>query len=886
MSKRIISFLLVICLMCSVHSYAFASHSIENALFEVSSLGIIPVSEIEDWQKDTPVTREEFAEIIIRMVKMSDLKEVLSEDTFSDVSETNKYKASIELAARFGLMSGVGEGLFNPDGELKVNQAAKVIVTALGYSVVAENSGGWPGGYQKMAVKLGLLDGITSSDVISKTELALMIYNALDVNLLKEVFSAGSTTYETVEGETLRSSLLGKTRIETIQELTGVVLATAYSYIVTEEPNLLNDEVIIDGVTYKTGRSDIADFLGQEVDFYAVEREVGMPEIISVRTSKKTTVEKIAGEDFLYFSNEEVIFTDDKEKIDKINISGFRFLYNGVPISFDDVTKISSINGRIDVIENSGVSINCIFIWDYDCVPVSASNNGLVFFKESHLLNGKKFLNIDLEDDDKKFVVLNAAGEVISPDEIKENDVLSIYEDLGETRYTVYVSNDTVIGKITQSDEETFEIEGVEYRKNNGSRLDVNVGDTVILYLDYMGCIAFAEPSDEESQYGYIVAVGKESELSEVNAKIVTAKQVSFDTEEQDNSTDDVENTVEIPVLVCENEAVSIFKFAKNVKINGEKCKNKSVDSILESGMIISFKTNESGEINVVESPVFSGGSTSLRSKYSVYDKVFGGSTLFEGFAIDEKTKLISIPTSDNPTDEDFMVRTVVNVSGNGAGYLVQGYDYDEQTKKCALAVIHKYMDAEEVVSARFGDNKPSIVLKASYFNDDYSESEKLKLVLLKEDGIKEYVINEVKKENEVLATLKKGDMISHVEDSNGNLSNVVLIRSIPKIKRGIISSNAKYGYTEYSGVISDISFNDVQSAEYKLADTVTLDINGELKSVPIQHRNPAPVVYRYSIEQKKAEPATLSEAIPGEDRIHIVLNSANVPVSCVIIGE
>lgn len=886
MSKRIINFLLVICLICSLSSGAFASQSIEDALFEVSSLGIIPENEIEDWKTDAYVTRAEFSEVIIRMVKLSDAKESLGGNIFSDVPEGNKYKASIELAAHLGLMSGVGDGLFNPDGELTVNQAAKVIVTALGYSVVSENSGGWPNGYQKIGAKLGLFDGIASSGSIKKSELTQMIYNALDVNLLKEVISAGGTTYETVKDETLRSSLLEKTQNKAIIEDTGVVLATAYSYIVTEEPKLLNDEVIIDGVTYKIGNSAIADFLGQEVDFYAVEREGEKPEIISARTSKKTTVTQIKGEDFLYISNEEVKFTDDNEKIDEINASGFRFLYNGVPISIEEATKINNINGRVDVIENDGVSINCVFIWDYDCFPVSKGNKGLVYFKEGYLLGGKKFLNIDLEDDDKKFVVLDKNGEVISPDDIMEDDILSIYASLGGTRYTVYVSNDTVTGKITQSDEDSFDIEGVKYNKSNGARFDASVGDTVILYLDYMGLAAFAEVSDEKDNYGYIVDVDKKRELSGVTAKIVTAKQVSFSTEEQDNSTDDVENTVEIPVLVCENESVNVFKFAKNVKINGEKYENSNVDSILTKDMVISFKTNESGEINAVEFPQFSGGSMSLRSKYSVYDKVFGGSTLFEGFAIDEKTKLISIPTSESPTDEDFMVKTVVNVSGNGAGYLAQGYDYDEETKKCALAVIHKYMDAEEVVSARFGDNDPSIVLKASNFYDDLSESEKLKLVLLQEDGIKEYVINEVKDANKILATLKTGDLISYVLDSNDNLSNAVLIRSLSKVNKGLTISNAKYGYTEYSGIISDISFNDVQSAGYKLVDTVTLDINGELKKVAVQHRNPVPVIYRYSVKQEKAVPAALSEAILGEDRIHIVLNSANVPVSCVLIGE
>ena len=70
-------------------------------------------------------------------------------------------------------------------------------------------------------------------------------------------------------------------------------------------------------------------------------------------------------------------------------------------------------------------------------------------------------------------------------------------------------------------------------------------------------------------------------------------------------------------------------------------------------------------------------------------------------------------------------------------------------------------------------------------------------------------------------------------------ISNAVFIRSMSRVGNGISSSNAKYGYTELCGTVTDISFDEVHSLGYKLVDTVTLDVNGTERIVNIQHRNP-----------------------------------------------
>lgn len=885
MLKRIISACIMICLLCT-GSGVLAQNTSDSALFEVASLGIMPEIKEEGWDAAESVTRAEFSAIVVRMIGLSDAAFDFSGNEFYDVSPHHAYASSVELVTKLGLMSGVGDGLFNPEGSLTVTQALKVVTSVLGYSVSAEKKGGWPSGYLSVGSQLGLLRGVTSANEISKGDLALLIANALDVHLLKEVVSGGETVYEIDRDTTLRQSLTDGTGDATLYKREGIVLATAYSYLISEVPDLNNDEVVIDGVTYKTGQSNAADFLGQEVVFYAKERSGQKPEIVSVRKSARTEITRIDGDDFLYFDASRAVYTDDAGKEKNIQVSGFRFLLNGVPITKNEALAITNINGRVDVIVNSGADLSCVMIWNYTNHPVSVSQKGLVYFKDGFTLNGKKFLNIDLDETDVKFVVLSNEGVIVSPDDIQADDILSIYADQKGSRYTIYVSNQKITGTITMLDEDSVSIDDTAYPKHKETKLYASVGDAVVLQLDYLGRAAYAEKEETKEKYGYIVGVEKQNALGGTRAKIVQAKQVSFSTEEQDNSTDDMESKVDVPVLVCENASIGVYEFSANVKINGIRYKNSDLQNVLKQLDVIRFVTNDKGQIGSIETPEFAGGSTTMRSKYSVYDKVFGGSTLFDGFAIDEKTKLISIPVSADPSDADYMVKTVVNVSGNGAGYLVQGYDYDADTKKCGLVVIHKHMSADEVASARFGANDPCVVVKTATVYDEASESEKLKLILLEKSGLKEYVISELKSENAVLGTLKTGDLIAYVDDSNDMISNAVFIRSMSRVGNGISSSNAKYGYTELCGTVTDISFDEVHSLGYKLVDTVTLDVNGTERIVNIQHRNPAPVVYRYKTKSEKAAPAVLSEVVPGQDKLHVVLNSSNVAVSCVLISD
>jgi hypothetical protein len=116
---------------------------------------------------------------------------------FNDVTPKHWAYNDITVAFDMGIINGVDNTAFLPDEPIKCNQAVKMIVCALGYSVHAESLGGYPGGYLSEASTLGILEGASNeSETIKRKTIAIMAANSLDVNLLKRLSFGSSYTFD------------------------------------------------------------------------------------------------------------------------------------------------------------------------------------------------------------------------------------------------------------------------------------------------------------------------------------------------------------------------------------------------------------------------------------------------------------------------------------------------------------------------------------------------------------------------------------------------------------------------------------------------------------------------------------------------------------------
>lgn len=154
---------------------------LENAAATLERFGVISGYPDGSFGTDKPITRAEFARVIVAVTNNSGV--AYEESNFSDVKDTNWAKAYINIAKTLGIVSGTSKNTFSPSGKITYQQAVKMIVSGIGYDEEAITAGGYPQGYIKVANDLGILDGIEyrASDEATRGDIALMLQKVLKV---------------------------------------------------------------------------------------------------------------------------------------------------------------------------------------------------------------------------------------------------------------------------------------------------------------------------------------------------------------------------------------------------------------------------------------------------------------------------------------------------------------------------------------------------------------------------------------------------------------------------------------------------------------------------------------------------------------------------------
>ena len=210
--KKIISILLTAILILTASVGAFAESDKEKAALELEKYGIVRRNHLGALTVDGPVTRADMAKMLVILLGLTPGGE---ESEFADVPKEHWAKGYIARAAAFGIVNGMGDGTFLPDENITYQQAMKMIVCALGYNVDAERKGGYPYGYTKTAMMLGIMSGKTSvTEVADRGEIILMLVRALDVPVMVTVENERETIYKILNGKDGERLVTLRTRLE------------------------------------------------------------------------------------------------------------------------------------------------------------------------------------------------------------------------------------------------------------------------------------------------------------------------------------------------------------------------------------------------------------------------------------------------------------------------------------------------------------------------------------------------------------------------------------------------------------------------------------------------------------------------------------------------
>lgn len=877
--KKILRFFIVSFLAISfVFAYlpAGASSDEKEALFQTESLGLFEKEKdgTIDWNKQ--ITRAEFSHVIATLVKQS--SNGLKYDLV-DVNSTTAYSQDIYAMLLMGIMSGDGNGYFRPMDYVNATEAATVFLRLLGYNHVIATED-YPQSVINWGIKTKLLDSIHLNEEFTRKDFALMLHNSFDVYLMETSFVTGTNSEYYISNTTFREIVFNDKGEQGSYYGKGIVMQTAMAFVDVPYASLERDEVVINGTIYRVGNTNAAEFLGMEVQFYAKELPGGVYELKSIIPTARNVVKRIDASDFSeYFHKVSITYTENNKK-QKVSLDANVALIK----NFDTVAVISEAlfdfdSGEYILINNDADShIDVVLVYSYENAVVSGVYNDVITIKEGFSVNGTRYLNLDKESDDLLFSVVDANGKYVDVNTLSSGSVISVATDRTGKILRVIVSEEAKkSGVLTSVSNAEFEFDQKWYNVLYGD--SYKLGTKYDYYLNFKDDIIFYELSPEENakKYAYVIA-SESGKFSGNQIQLVVSNQVDFGLEIDDSDEDDIN---EIPMLICKNEKVAIYYMADKVKYNGRKIDSDNVKSLVEnSDGLYEFELNSDGKLSFLQEVEYKAGSQYTTFKYDVYDKCFGGAgSSMEGFAIDSNSQILCIPTNIDPTDDDYMVKNVINIEGNMLGYYVRGFNFNPNTKKCGLIVINREMRSDNVPGVTINSSKVAVVKSVRTLCSDDIDVTEIEFLLAGSE--KKMPLSEAAAD--VVPYIEEGDLFVYEENYEGEITNLKKIRSLSDLHNDFNqSSSLGAGASEICGNLNEVIFDEVDPINTRLVMHFIIDVNGNLVTQQIPQRKKPPI-YLYDLDGEVRN-ASIEDIIPGSDKVYIFMkNSTTTSVIFVV---
>ena len=139
--KKVLSVILIMCFVFqAVCVSAFAKEGTANVpydiyghwgqdyIYSLIDSGIIKGYEDGTFRPDNSITRAEFCTLVIEtLVRRNGIEYSETRGTFKDVKANDWYAKYVETAVELGIVGGVGDGYFDPNGKMNREQLAKMM---------------------------------------------------------------------------------------------------------------------------------------------------------------------------------------------------------------------------------------------------------------------------------------------------------------------------------------------------------------------------------------------------------------------------------------------------------------------------------------------------------------------------------------------------------------------------------------------------------------------------------------------------------------------------------------------------------------------------------------------------------------------------------------
>ena len=624
----VLSLVMVICMM-PVMAFAATSNAAysdisgekcEGAVNVLDALGVVDGYEDGTYRPDQTVTRAEMAKLIITALGVADYASATN-SSYSDMALAQWAIPYVEYATNLNIVEGVGGGRFSPGNPVTYEQAATMIVRALGFTDECnEMNGTWPAIYVQKATALGLFNNVSNggSTGANRGDIAVMLYNALTV---PEVYAdndgqtnkkVGSDGSDVTMMDTLNVNGSSKYKIVTNADADTAVNSIA-GYVGAAAEVIYNQ----DGDVLALSDIKTTFLTGKYKSNGKFEADNGTTYSIASDAYKK--------------------FSDDKKGTVTSEPNGVVAVENNISSNTDTLKKFEAADAddtftvAVTVSGKTITGIYSIGSWKVNAND-KVDSSDISQIERNQKLLGKKFpLNDDQEIDTGAFI-LNG---VDSLDKIEADNVVYVYEGDGEiTR--VDVGTETVTGTISKKSATKVTIDGTGYEFSDCSAIeasssDLAAGNEVTLYLDYAGDIYDAELVDGTSG-NFAVVVAKSTDVP---------------------SSSTINGTAKVELLTADGDKV--------FEINGKKYEdNSSLEWVdVTVGKLVKYSVNDSGQITKLTA-VETGDDYEVKLDQTKNMNITKAGYL-DGHSIADSALIFAVPTTSGPVfdysdSDDFSV--------------------------------------------------------------------------------------------------------------------------------------------------------------------------------------------------------------------------------------
>ena len=816
----------------------------EGAVNVLSALKVVDGFTDGTYKPEQTVTRAQMAKLIVTALGVADYATAKT-SKYTDMGTATWAIPYVEYASNLNIVNGVGHGKFNPNGLVTYEQAATMIVRALGYTdSCKEMNGTWPAIYVQKAMALNIFEDVVNGGANGATrgDIAIMLYNALDI----------AQVYADADGATCAKSGNNKTTYngKTIQGVT--MMGTLNKDGGAEYGTITSEQV-------DNAKLNIRSYLGA-AGKYTTDKN---GDILAVGDIKSTFITgdinsdgKLDVDGTKYTINSDAVSTLNPTGGSVATTAAIKgvLIENGstsdAAINTAAIKALGAQNDKTVTLaaEVSGKTIKHIYsvaVWDANATD-KISDADLAQITKNKKLLSVKFAKDDDNNIDEGSFILNGVSKL---SDIKEDNIVYVYQNSSKEISRIDVGTKVVTGEVTKKAGSKLTIDGTAYKlapeaiAKSKSISEINPGDKVTLYLDYNGKI-YDYDLDEATagDYALIVTATKDKAptddaiASDVKVQLYTAdgKATVYNVngeKYQDNSTKGTTPSATawstVTATAISKSPVSTLRIVKYSLSDGKVTKLQLGDTITKNNTKLSIKSKAAANMKITKAGYLNDTVNTYKLADSV--KIFAAPyDSADGFKFN-KTEDLSVLTRASVLNTDVNAyQAILNSDKEIVALLVDSEATSEDQYGVATATskisvngssedaVTFYIDSTEYADQQLDGTTPVLMDSANTTNAAV-------LYKIKKTTSNKYSFTEESATKALAVTTASalkvsGDRVTFADGSTLNLASNVVIYKYDK-------SDDKTTVGSYSDRL-DLVSDDVQYAAFYKTATKTDDDN------------------------------------------------------------